>query len=74
LFFNDFVTTPFFDRKDSWFPCLAARAFRYKQVGNFVSATLFTGLPLFASYRRKSPQPIPQATPIERPAEVAAAS
>jgi formate transporter len=43
-------------------------------LGNIVSATLFTGLPLFASYRRKSAQPIAQATLIERPAEVAAAS
>jgi hypothetical protein len=43
-------------------------------LGNIVSATLFTGLPLFASYRRKSAQPIAQATLIDRPAEVAAAS
>jgi formate transporter len=43
-------------------------------LGNIVSATLFTGLPLLASYRRKSAQPIAQATLIDRPAEVAAAS
>jgi formate transporter len=43
-------------------------------LGNILSATLFTGLPLFVSYYRKPSLPIAQAKLIERPAEVAAAS
>jgi hypothetical protein len=43
-------------------------------LGNIVSATLFTGLPLFASYYRKPAQPIAPAMLIERPGEIATAS
>ncbi len=43
-------------------------------LGNIISATLFTGLPLFVSYYRKPSQAVAQATLIDRPAEVAAAS
>jgi Formate/nitrite transporter len=43
-------------------------------LGNIISATLFTGLPLFVSYYRKPSQAVAQARLIDRPAEVAAAS
>ena len=43
-------------------------------LGNIISATLFTGLPLFVSYYRKPSQAVSQARLIDRPAEVAAAS
>jgi formate transporter len=43
-------------------------------LGNIISATLFTALPLFTGYYRKSGQPRAQTRLIDRPAEVATAS
>jgi formate/nitrite transporter len=43
-------------------------------LGNIISASLFTALPLVASYYPKLAQPAAQTTPIDRRAEVASAS
>jgi formate/nitrite transporter FocA (FNT family) len=43
-------------------------------LGNIISASLFTGIPLFASYYRNAAQPAPQTAGIERTVEIAAAS